>query len=305
LPARETGGRRAAVTEALGRAARGGTPPNVALMQLFMAAASEQDARRELTRAIESAEGQAQNGVANLAAMWRLWDETPDAYATIAAVHALTLEPLRGGTKDRIAQLANLFDRAAAISEQAGVALYSLGEPQLLDRATEEIVAFMREQHLLRPSTRVLEIGCGAGRFLSALAPCTGSVTGIDISENMVKSAQMRIAGFLNATAVRGSGYDLSAAGSGPFDLVLAVDSFPYLVDAGVAETHFAECARLLAKDGRVLIFNFSYRGDLDADRADIARLAETFGFSVMRNGTRDFSLWDGATFLLRPSEFS
>ena len=83
------------------------------------------------------------------------------------------------------------------------------------------------------------------------------------------------------------------------FGLVLAVDAFPYLVAAGpgIAARHVADAAGLLEPGGALAIFNYSYRGDLDADRADIARLAAAHGFAIERNGTRDFSLWDGATF--------
>jgi hypothetical protein len=50
---------------------------------------------------------------------------------------------------------------------------------------------------------------------------------------------------------------------------------------------------------GALLILNFSYRGGIDTDRRDIARLAAANEFSVRRAGTRDFNLWHGATFLL------
>jgi hypothetical protein len=40
-----------------------------------------------------------------------------------------------------------------------------------------------------------------------------------------------------------------------------------------------------------------SYRGDLVRDRRDAARLADAAGFSLLRNGLADLSLWDGAAF--------
>jgi PAS domain S-box-containing protein len=60
-----------------------------------------------------------------------------------------------------------------------------------------------------------------------------------------------------------------------------------------------AEEARVLRPGGTLAIFNFSYRGDLEADRADAARLARLAGFQVLRHGTRDLRLWDGAAFHL------
>jgi len=56
----------------------------------------------------------------------------------------------------------------------------------------------------------------------------------------------------------------------------------------------------LLPNGGSLAILNYSYRGDLDADRQAVSDLATRYGFAVTRNVTRDFTLWDGATFLLR-----
>jgi hypothetical protein len=86
----------------------------------------------------------------------------------------------------------------------------------------------------------------------------------------------------------------------GAFDLVLAVDSFPYLHLSGIAEPMLGETARVLAPGGDLVVLNYSYRGDPEADRRDIARFAEGTGLSVLRSGSCDFTLWDGAVFHLR-----
>jgi hypothetical protein len=81
---------------------------------------------------------------------------------------------------------------------------------------------------------------------------------------------------------------------------VLAIDSFPHLfaVDPAVAAQHVRDAARL-RPGGALLILSFSYRGDEEADRRDIERLAGINGFTVQRAGARDFNLWDGIAFLL------
>jgi hypothetical protein len=66
-----------------------------------------------------------------------------------------------------------------------------------------------------------------------------------------------------------------------------------------VVERHFADAARLLRAGGAFAIFNFSYRGDLAADRRDAARLAAANGLAVRLCGARLFTLWDGAAFVL------
>jgi hypothetical protein len=59
------------------------------------------------------------------------------------------------------------------------------------------------------------------------------------------------------------------------------------------------DATRVLRPGGTIVIFNFSYRGDEEADRRDIERLAGANGLTIRRAGTRDFILWDGLTFLL------
>ena len=86
------------------------------------------------------------------------------------------------------------------------------------------------------------------------------------------------------------------------FDLILAVDSFPYLVAAGgdVADRHLADAARLLRPGGALAILNLSYRGDPGLDRADAARWAAEGGWTLAADGGAPFALWDGLAFLLR-----
>jgi hypothetical protein len=82
---------------------------------------------------------------------------------------------------------------------------------------------------------------------------------------------------------------------------VLAVDSFPYIVQCGLdlAARHVAEARRVLRDGGNLVIFNFSYRG-IKADREDMARMAASYGFDLLRNGAQSFTLWDGIAFCLQ-----
>jgi ubiquinone/menaquinone biosynthesis C-methylase UbiE len=200
-----------------------------------------------------------------------------------------------------VAHWANVFDRAAAISPEAGVALYSLGNQALLAQASAEIVDRMREWDLLHPNNVMLEIGCGIGRCVSVLAASTRYVLGIDISSAMLKIAQQRCATLTNTCFIRTSGNDLSALGSCSADVIYAIDCFPYflLTNQTLAPRHIQESFRVLRPGGNLLILNYSYRGNPELDRRDISRMASTVGFRIIRNGTRDFSLWDGLAFLL------
>jgi ubiquinone/menaquinone biosynthesis C-methylase UbiE len=155
---------------------------------------------------------------------------------------------------------------------------------------------------VLGADARVLDLGCGIGRFAEALAPHVAEVVGVDASAEMISLAKERLGSFPNARFMQVSGQNLAEFEAERFDLVLAVDVFPYLVQAGLAlaETHIREAARLLRTGGSLAIFNFSYRGDLERDRADLARFAAVAGFIIERNADALLSQWDAAVFHLR-----
>ncbi len=183
------------------------------------------------------------------------------------------------------------------------MALYSLGNPAILDAATQEVVELLVARRWVTAARDVLEIGCGIGRFERALAPQVRAITGIDVSPRMIEQARRRCAGLDNVSLLACTGYDLAPFADASFDLVMAVDSFPYLVQSGMAlvERHFEEARRVLRPGGDLVIFEFSYRGDAGRDRDDVSRLALTTGFTVRDSGTRLLSLWDGALFHLTP----
>ncbi len=225
--------------------------------------------------------------------------------AALVAAHALRLARLgrlaAGGLDpegpDLLAATAALFDRLAGEEPEAAVAFYSLGDPALLAGATAELVAVVRAWVPLE-GRAVLDFGCGIGRAAIALAPSVGRVTGVDISGGMVGQARGRAAGLANAA------FEVSDGGALPFadgslDLVLAADSFPYLVRAGVVEARLTEMARVLRPGGDLLVFNWSYRGD---DAADAREARAAPGFMVVRSGERPFAIWDGVGYHLRRS---
>jgi len=201
-----------------------------------------------------------------------------------------------------IAHCRRLFDWSVDQSPESSVALYSLGSAHILDAATEEIVALLRHGNLLGRRRDVLEIGCGTGRFQIALSTLVRTVCGIDVSARMIAAARERCAGLANVFLQECSGRDLGLFADRSVDLALAVDSFPYLVQSGMAlvERHFSEARRVLRPGGDFAIFEFSYRGDIGLDRADIERMARAFGFDIDHTPHRPFKIWGGTVFHLK-----
>jgi SAM-dependent methyltransferase len=239
--------------------------------------------------------------LAKLAHLIDLAAANTERLAQVTALVDGGLVDLAAAGSGGVSAIRALFDGAVAIAPEASVALYSLGSSEILDRATGEIMARLAEWNLIRSDLTVLDIGCGIGRIELALAPFVGAITAIDLSPHMINEARRRCRGLANINFQQCDGRSLSACDDGSFDVILAIDSFPcmFAADPEIAVRHVRDSAQLLRQGGTLLILNFSYRGD-EADRRDMQRLAAANGFTVQRLGTRDFSLWDGLTFLLR-----
>ncbi|MDP9150053.1 MAG: methyltransferase domain-containing protein [Myxococcota bacterium] len=285
----------AACEAVLLRFERGELSAPVALMQLLIA--TEDAAHVESfvraraaasAQAMEIVELMARNsgGCERVAAMLRSDVDSPPRGASVA---------------EGVAFCRQLFDWSVQQSEEASVALYSLGSPELLAVGTTEIVDLLESWGSLGQRKRALDIGCGIGRLESALSPRLKEIHGIDVSEKMVAVARRRCAGLSNTTFATCSGLDLAGIDEGRYDLVLAVDSFPYLVQSGIAlvERHFREVARVLGPAGELIILNFSYRDDAARDRLEVGALARAHGFAVQTNGTSPLSFWDAMAFHL------
>jgi cyclopropane fatty-acyl-phospholipid synthase-like methyltransferase len=204
--------------------------------------------------------------------------------------------------EEGIAFCERLFDWSVQQSAEASVALYSLGSPTLLERATREVIDQLDRWKVTGTEKTVLDIGCGIGRIAAELAPRARNVHGVDVSRNMINIALKRCEALGNVHLLKTSGHDLREFDDTSFDAALAVDTFPYINQSGQAlvESYFGEIARVLKPGGDLVILNYSYRGDDAADQADVFRLAEEHGFDVLVSGERPFSVWDGSAFHLQ-----
>jgi ubiquinone/menaquinone biosynthesis C-methylase UbiE len=206
--------------------------------------------------------------------------------------------------EEGIAFCERLFDWSVQQSEEASVALYSLGNPELLERATREIVVQLERWGILSPDRTVLDIGCGIGRLEVELASRVGAVHGIDVSMQMINAALKRCAPLSNVHLLKVTGRNLADYTDSFFDAVIAVDTFPYINQSGPAlvERYFAEAQRVLKTGGDFVILNFSYGNDEAADESTVRKLAGRYSFRTIVAGEQPFSLWDGVAFHLRKS---
>jgi SAM-dependent methyltransferase len=285
---------------ALRACADGQMPPNVALLKILMIALDPREADTALREAHGSSrDSEERNRLARVLALWR---DNPQAFGLVKRVLSdLEHQGTAPNIDEGVADWAAAFDRMAGVTPEGSVALYALGNPDLLHDATAEIVARLQSWGLLGPDRTALDLGCGIGRVTAALSPAVGHVTGIDISKMMIARAAQHCSGLRNVTLRVSSGRDLADFADDSFHLVLAADVFPYLVLTGssLVAAHVAEAARVLRPGGTLLILNMSYRDDPERDLAEVTTLAEGFGLTLTRYGTRDFALWDGVTFQL------
>jgi ubiquinone/menaquinone biosynthesis C-methylase UbiE len=287
-------------TDLLRRCASGEISPAIALLRLLIAHADAGELQRAL-----GVLGQADRepGIRDAAErIEALLTANPNGSRTVLGMLEAERAAAEAEETDEVERCRRLFDRLVREQPEASVALYSLGVPELLDAATCEVVELLDRLAVLQPDRHVLEIGCGIGRFQQALAGRVAAITGIDIAPRMIEAAKRRCAGLPNVTLRVTSGRNLEPFPAESFDLVLAIDALPYICRAGAAlvKAHFIEAARVLRAGGDLVLLNFSYREGLESDRHDVSRLSEAADLRILRNGTTDLQLWDGATFHLR-----
>lgn len=276
--------------EPLDLCAAGVISPEVALARLLLLGASADDIAGMLAKR-PGLMGVRRLFMAKRATLGRLAAEVAGGISDHAA-----LADASGGP----AAIGAFFDRAVAHSPEASVALYSLADPAILAAATEEIMAWLRSHGLLGGD--VLDLGCGIGRVAARLAGECSSVLGLDVSSGMIAEARRRHGDLPCARFEVTAGETLEAIGTDSVDLVLAIDSFPYVVQVGdhVARAHIEGAARALRPAGTLVVLNLSYRDDDALDASDLTRWTDATGLVIAEQATRPFSLWDGVAYRLR-----
>jgi SAM-dependent methyltransferase len=107
----------------------------------------------------------------------------------------------------------------------------------------------------IEPGTRVLDVGCGVGRWSRLLAARGAQVTGVDLSPTMIGEARRRAAAAGLADRCRFLVQDSAALDAGgPFDLVLGVTVLQHILDAHALRSAVERIARHAATQGRIVL---------------------------------------------------
>jgi ubiquinone/menaquinone biosynthesis C-methylase UbiE len=166
-------------------------------------------------------------------------------------------------------------DRARRFAAEGSglAAVCSYGMPDFYNRMIHwsQYLA-LRHWLNIRPGTRVLDVGCGVGRWSTLLAGRGGIVTGADLSPTMIAEARRRAELQSVSTRTRFIVQDLAHLDAGgPFDLILGVTVLQHILDPELLRSAVKRMARHLAPGGRMVL--------LEAAPASIAEQCDTTVF--------------------------
>jgi ubiquinone/menaquinone biosynthesis C-methylase UbiE len=134
---------------------------------------------------------------------------------------------------------------------------------RFIGRYSPRLADAMCEAAKVRPGQRALDVGCGSGALVAALAEVLGAenVTGVDPSEPFVEATGIRVPG---ARVLVGSGESLPFA-DGEFDATLSQLVVNFLADP---EQGLREMSRVTRPGGVVAGCVWDYSGEMTMLRA-------------------------------------
>lgn len=166
-------------------------------------------------------------------------------------------------------------DRARRFASQGSglAAVCSYGMPEFYNRMIHYCQNLALRPWLdIEPGTRVLDVGCGVGRWSSLLASRGGIVTGMDLSPTMIAEAQRRAQAMGVAERCRFLVQDLAQLDAGEkFDLIVGVTVLQHILDPGALRSAVQRMSQHLAPGGRMVL--------LEAAPARVAKSCDTTVF--------------------------
>jgi len=135
-------------------------------------------------------------------------------------------------------------------------AVCSYGMPAFYNRVIHwcQCLALARWLHV-RAGARVLDVGCGIGRWSCRLAARGASVTGVDLSPTMIMQAGRRAAALGVAARCRFLAQDLAALEvDGRFDLILGVTVLQHILEPAALRAAVQRLRSHLTEDGTLIL---------------------------------------------------
>ena len=153
----------------------------------------------------------------------------------------LSVDSNLGGPVDKLSRFD--FDAVANAYDQ----WYETDEGKMYDRMEKKAVF-----RFLRPNIqgmKLLEVGCGTGNWSEFFSDCGFKVTGVDISEPMIRIAQSK--NIANASFQIADGHSLPFADNS-FDVTAAITTLEFTGNAELVLQEMVRCTR--KPSGRLLI---------------------------------------------------
>jgi SAM-dependent methyltransferase len=149
-------------------------------------------------------------------------------------------------------------DRARRFAgEGAGLAaVCAYGMPEFYNKAIDleqrlALAPWLR----VSPGMRVLDLGCGVGRWSRLLAARGATVTGVDISPTMIDEARRRAVSEGVAERCHFEVSDVSTlCVAGKFDLILGVTVLQHILDPGALHAALYGMRARVAREGRIVL---------------------------------------------------
>jgi 2-polyprenyl-3-methyl-5-hydroxy-6-metoxy-1,4-benzoquinol methylase len=156
--------------------------------------------------------------------------------------------------EDRARRFAGEGDGLAAVC--------SYGMPAFYNRTIDLCQRLALDPWLdIAPGTRVLDVGCGVGRWSTMLARRGARVTGVDLSPTMIREAQRRASAFDVGDRCRFLVQDLAGLEAGEqFDVVLGVTVLQHILDPKAWRAALQRMTGHLAPGGRMVLLEAAPR---------------------------------------------
>jgi ubiquinone/menaquinone biosynthesis C-methylase UbiE len=139
---------------------------------------------------------------------------------------------------------------------------YETAEGAMYDRLEKKAVSRYLRQNT--QGMKLLEVGCGTGHWSHFFSDCGFEVTGVDISESMIKVAQSK--NIANTSFQIADGHSLPFKDNS-FDVTAAITTLEFVRDAGLVLREMYRCTR--KPSGQLLIGVLNASARLNRNRQE------------------------------------